>query len=346
MHLQLSISREEFLKGDSWQISRGYAQVILMASVYNRIASSGFGGVATWITGSLTNIWGPKMKFLKFALAIALLPLLAACAAGPDIAATKAMSNKGSPFHMALQNEYIKLAQDEADEYDTEDAFYFNSKAVAAANGEDVQPQPIKERKIKGAAADELEAAHIALRGELLSGAKEWAPLEAAKAQAKFDCWLQEQEEGDQQDHIDACRIAFDEAMAKIVTMRPRPAAQAPAAMPAKPLAGPFVVYFDFDSFDLSATGEAVIKEAAEAAKSGGAGKVVVTGHTDTRGDAAYNEGLSRARASAVRNALIVEGLTRDQVERSGAGETFPDKSTGDGVKEPLNRRVVITLSR
>ena len=134
--------------------------------------------------------------------------------------------------------------------------------------------------------------------------------------------------------------------MAKIVTMRPRPAAQAPAAMPAKPLAGPFVVYFDFDSFDLSATGEAVIKEAAEAAKSGGAGKVVVTGHTDTRGDAAYNEGLSRARASAVRNALIVEGLTRDQVERSGAGETFPDKSTGDGVKEPLNRRVVITLSR
>ena len=81
MHLQLSISREEFLKGDSWQISRGYAQVILMASVYNRRASSGFGGVATWITGSLTNIWGPKMKFLKFALAIALLPLLAACAA-------------------------------------------------------------------------------------------------------------------------------------------------------------------------------------------------------------------------------------------------------------------------
>ena len=45
------------------------------------------------------------MKFIKFTLAIALLPLLAACAAGPDIAATKAMANKGSAFHMALQNE-------------------------------------------------------------------------------------------------------------------------------------------------------------------------------------------------------------------------------------------------
>ena len=106
------------------------------------------------------------------------------------------------------------------------------------------------------------------------------------------------------------------------------------------------MVYFDFDSFELSATGAAVAKEAAEAAKAAGAGKVIVTGHTDTKGNSDYNEGLSRARAAAVRNALIEGGLTRDQVERSGAGETFPDKATGDGVKEPLNRRVVITLSR
>ncbi|MGJ3259242.1 MAG: OmpA family protein [Rhodospirillales bacterium] len=286
------------------------------------------------------------MKFLKFAMAIALLPLLAACAAGPDTAATKAMANKGTPFHMALQNEYVALAMAEAEEWDTEDAHYFNNKALAAAKGEDVGPQDLKERNIKGDAQWELEAARQALRGELLSGAKDFAPLEIARAQAMFDCWMQEQEEGDQQEHIDACKNAFNAALDKAIGMRPplKPAME--KSMPAKPLAGPFVVYFDFDSFDLSATGAAVVKEAAEAAKSGDAGKVVVTGHTDTRGNAEYNEGLSRARAAAVRNALIEAGLTRDQVERSGAGETFPDKATGDNVKEPLNRRVVITLSR
>ncbi len=287
------------------------------------------------------------MKFLKFAMAIALLPLLAACASGPDTAATKAMANKGTPFHMALQNEYVALAIAEADEWDFEDAHYFNNKALAAARGEDVQPQEVKERNIKGDAQWELEAARQALRGELLSGAKDYAPLEIARAQAMFDCWMQEQEEGDQQEHIDACKNAFDAALNKASGMRPplKPAAAA-APMPAKPLPGPFVVYFDFDSFELSATGAAVAKEAAEAALAAGASKVIVTGHTDTKGASDYNEGLSRARAAAVRNALIEGGLTRDQVERSGAGETFPDKATGDNVKEPLNRRVVITLSR
>lgn len=295
--------------------------------------------------GSLINIWGPKMKFLKFAMAIALLPLLAACAAGPDTAATKAMANKGSPFHMALQNEYVALAMAEAEEYDMEDAHYFNNKALAAAKGEDVGPQELKERNIKGDAQWELEAARQALRGELLSGAKDWAPLEIARAQAMFDCWMQEQEEGDQQDHIDACRIAFDEALAKASGMRPSPMAK-PMAKKMMAMPGPYIVYFDFDSFELSATGAAVVKEAAEAALAAEAGKVVVTGHTDTSGNAEYNQGLSRARAASVRNGLIENGLKRDQVERSGAGETFPDKATGDGVKEALNRRVVITISR
>lgn len=285
------------------------------------------------------------MKFFKFAIAIALLPLLAACAAGPDIASTKAMSNKGTPFHMALQNEYIALAQAEADEYDIEDAVYFNNKAIAAAKGEDVQPQEIKERKITGDAQWELEAARQALRGELLSGAKDWAPLEAAKAQAMFDCWLQEQEEGDQPKDIDVCKSAFDAAMAKLDKMRPRPMAK-PAMKKMMALPGPYTVYFDFDSFDLSATGAAVIKEAAKAGMEAGATGVVVTGHTDKAGSDDYNQGLSRARAATVGNSLMAEGIARDMVKREYSGEASPEVSTKDGQKEARNRRVTITFTR
>jgi len=42
----------------------------------------------------------------------------------------------------------------------------------------------------------------------------------------------------------------------------------------------------------------------------------------------------------------MVNGVARDMVERSSAGESFPDKATADGIKEPLNRRVVISLTR
>lgn len=286
------------------------------------------------------------MKFIKFTMAIALLPLLAACASGPDIAATKAMANKGSAFHMALQNEYVALAQTEADEWDFEDAVYFNNKAIAAAKGEDVQPQPLKERNVKGAAADELEAAYIGLRGELLSGAKDWAPLEAAKAQAMFDCWLQEQEEGDQKKDIDICKGAFDAAMSKIQTMRPSPMAKAAPAAKMMPMPSPYTVYFDFDSFDLSATGAAVIKEAAKAGLDAGAKGVVVTGHTDKSGSDAYNEGLSRARAATVGNQLMAEGIARDMVKREYSGEMKPEVATKDGAKEARNRRVTITFTK
>jgi hypothetical protein len=62
------------------------------------------------------------MKFLKFAVAIALLPLLAACAAGPNTDATMKMANKGSAFHKALQAEYVALAVAEAEEWDTQHA--------------------------------------------------------------------------------------------------------------------------------------------------------------------------------------------------------------------------------
>ncbi len=281
------------------------------------------------------------MKFLKFTMAIALLPFLAACAVGPDTDATMKMANTGTAFHKTLQAEYVALAVAEAKEWDTEDANYFNNKALAAARGEDVQPQEISERTIVGDAQWELEAARQALRAELLSGSKDWAPVESARAQAMFDCWLQEEEDGPKKD-ADACKAAFDEALNKIPGMRPA-MTKTPKATK---LPGPFVVYFDFDSFELSATGEAVVKEAAEAALASGAKMVVVTGHTDKAGSDEYNAGLSRARAATIGNALMLNGVARDMVERSSAGESFPEKATADGVKEPLNRRVVISLAR
>jgi OOP family OmpA-OmpF porin len=285
------------------------------------------------------------MKFFKYTLAIALLPLLAACAGGPNIEATKSMANKGSAFNGALQQEYIALAMAEAEEWDMEDAHYFNNKALAAAKGDDVQPQAIKERKITGDARWDLEAARQALRASLLAGSKDYAPKESARAQAMFDCWIQEQEENDNPADVAACMNGFNEALAKVEGMRLAMKAKAPMKK-MMDLPAPYTVYFDFDSFDLSATGAAVIKEAAKATMKAKAGGVVVTGHTDKAGSDDYNKGLSRARAAAVVNALMAEGIARDSVKRMYSGEAAPEVMTKDGTKEARNRRVTISFTR
>jgi OOP family OmpA-OmpF porin len=285
------------------------------------------------------------MKFFKYTLAIALLPLLAACAGGPNIEATKSMANKGSAFNGALQQEYIALAMAEAEEWDMEDAHYFNNKALAAAKGDDVQPQAIKERKITGDARWDLEAARQALRASLLAGSKDYAPKESARAQAMFDCWTQEQEENDNPADVAACMNGFNEALAKVEGMRLAMKAKAPMKK-MMDLPAPYTVYFDFDSFDLSATGAAVIKEAAKATMKAKAGGVVVTGHTDKAGSDDYNKGLSRARATGVVNALMAEGIARDSVKRMYSGEAAPEVMTKDGTKEARNRRVTISFTR
>jgi outer membrane protein OmpA-like peptidoglycan-associated protein len=103
-------------------------------------------------------------------------------------------------------------------------------------------------------------------------------------------------------------------------------------------------VLFDFDKADLKLTAEsnlqnllAVVKEKATAA-------VTVVGHTDIRGDAAYNNALSERRAGAVKAWLVSHGVTAGRVTTSGAGESRPLKPGDTEEVHRANRRVEITI--
>ena len=71
--------------------------------------------------------------------------------------------------------------------------------------------------------------------------------------------------------------------------------------------------------------------------------EVLITGHTDSTGPEAYNEGLSLRRAEAVIEFLRSIGVTANLVPE-GKGESDPvaDNSTKEGRAE--NRRVVIDI--
>lgn len=126
-------------------------------------------------------------------------------------------------------------------------------------------------------------------------------------------------------------------------------AAPAPAPVQAPPPAPPqirrsYLVFFDFDKSNITPEAERVIEQAAANAKEGHVTRIQATGHTDTVGTEAYNMALSIRRANAVKSVLVREGIPADEIVVIGKGKTQPLVPTGDGVREPQNRRVEILL--
>jgi OOP family OmpA-OmpF porin len=106
-----------------------------------------------------------------------------------------------------------------------------------------------------------------------------------------------------------------------------------------------YLVFFDFDSSQLTPDAQAIVASAAADALSGGSPRLDVTGHTDRSGSDAYNQALSIRRATAVQNALIANGVSAALIVIRGAGESEPLVPTADGVREPQNRRVEIVIN-
>jgi len=119
--------------------------------------------------------------------------------------------------------------------------------------------------------------------------------------------------------------------------------AAAPPPPPA-PQAASFMVFFDWDRSNLSAQALNTIRQAAAAFKAKGSARITATGHTDTSGPENYNMALSLRRANAVKDALVREGVPATAIAVIGRGESQLLVQTGDGVREPQNRRVEIVL--
>ncbi|WP_395709486.1 OmpA family protein [Reyranella sp.] len=123
------------------------------------------------------------------------------------------------------------------------------------------------------------------------------------------------------------------------------PAAPPPPPPPAAAVAPPsYMVFFDWDRSNLSAQALNTIKQAAAAFKAKGNARITATGHTDTSGPEAYNMALSLRRANAVKDALVREGVPATAITVIGRGEQGLLVQTGDGVREPQNRRVEIVI--
>ncbi len=266
----------------------------------------------------------------------------------PDI---KSQTPSGGEYETSLHSGYVELAEMEAAEADWLDADVFTLRARSVLDGNNPAPEEISARDLPADMVGTLSNARVRLVQALSDGAAQKAPEAAAMAQVMFDCWMQEQEENHQPADIAACRADFemwmqkvDAALEPVVTAPPEPVpavepVQEPVVVP-----GAMIIFFDFDSAAIAEGEQITIAEAVRTFRESGASTLALIGHTDRSGSNDYNALLSKKRVDAIADALRARGIADSDIKVASSGETNPAIDTADGVKERLNRRVVITF--
>jgi OOP family OmpA-OmpF porin len=281
------------------------------------LATTALAGCSTWTTqpgfhgNPLTEKWN----------------LAAITAAAPQ--------NPGN-FTAALTSEYAALANSLNRDGDLVDADYFARKGLAAASGVVVPPEdnanwaiPLEQPY---GFRTTLAQARVRLMTALDGGARDRAPALAARAQVNYDCWTERMEDNWQTAQNGACATNFLAAMAEL---EGKPAAVAPANV--------INVFFEFNRSRLTREARQIVTQLATQMKTGNLSATLV-GKADLTGSDSYDLALGRRRAEAVATELEHDGVAAARISIQTAGKRQPPVKTPDGVREPRNRVVEITL--
>jgi outer membrane protein OmpA-like peptidoglycan-associated protein len=262
----------------------------------------------------------------SLALVPLLLLLLSACAHQPtksDIlqqaqqAVSEAESNAAvsryAPVALRDAQETLrhanKLAQESADKQEVDHYAYLALKRAQIA-----QAQARREVLAQSTQNAEQQRAQIQLE------ARERA-LEQARQEAE------------------ASKKALEEAQRELADLRPKQTERGLVLTLGE-------VLFPFDSAELQAGSQRALDRLARYLKANPGHNILIEGHTDSTGDAAYNQRLSERRAETVARALAQRGIDSSRIRATGLGENFPvaDNKTAAGRSE--NRRVEVVVAQ
>lgn len=104
-------------------------------------------------------------------------------------------------------------------------------------------------------------------------------------------------------------------------------------------------VFFDYDSSDVSASGQAALNENAALLKRYPTWAVTIEGHCDERGTAEYNLALGERRAVSARTYLVSLGIGADRVRTVSYGKEFPFDPGKDEPAFAKNRRAHFVIT-
>jgi outer membrane protein OmpA-like peptidoglycan-associated protein len=203
------------------------------------------------------------------------------------------------------------------------------------------------------------DEAYIALRraerAEVEANTMQWqqrqekARNDANQNQAK-GLQKAQSELGQAREQLTQEKAAREAAEAKSKEMLARLAAANAAAVKEEPrgivitLSGG--VLFASNKSQLLPGAQASLTQVAEAIKTQDDKKVLVEGHTDSRGSDATNQALSKARADSVASFLVTQGVPPDRVTTAGLGPSRPVADNNSAEGRANNRRVEIIIQQ
>ena len=278
-------------------------------------------------------------------LAVVALPALAMMGCSTWVDEANRANYTGADFNQQLARNYKDLANFEAYQMvDWRSADMYGEKAIAAGSGRQVAPLDPQAwvgtypaRHVRGDdKMTELLQARQRMLNAFASGATQRFPVDAAYAQSNYDCWVEQQAEGWQFDHIAACKNGFLRAMSVLEQ-------QQTTQQTTQVQQGPFLVFFDWDKSVLTADAQRVLDQVIARERNTTDGLHLI-GHADRSGPDAYNMKLSQRRADSVKAYLVRNGIAANRITTEARGERDPLVQTADGVREPQNRRVAIYL--
>ncbi len=99
------------------------------------------------------------------------------------------------------------------------------------------------------------------------------------------------------------------------------------------------VVYFGFDSSEITPQAASILNQHANLLSSNPAAGVIIAGHTDERGSREYNIALGERRAQAARNYLAAQGVNVNNIQVISYGEERPAVNGNSEEAYAQNRR-------
>ena len=105
------------------------------------------------------------------------------------------------------------------------------------------------------------------------------------------------------------------------------------------------MVNFAFDKSDLQPLAKANLDKLAEVLKNNPDTNINIYGHTDSKGTAAYNQGLSERRAASVKSYLVSKGVDASRMFTMGMGLTEPIATNETEAGRAQNRRVEFAIT-
>lgn len=107
----------------------------------------------------------------------------------------------------------------------------------------------------------------------------------------------------------------------------------------------PGSITFSFDDATLNSGFKPTLSKLAQTMNQYNQNTITIAGHTDSKGAASYNQGLSRDRAYAVANYLTASGVPANRINVVAYGESRPVASNDTESGRQQNRRVELTIN-